>query len=140
MIGVIMALPSLQQSKLARRALNSGEPMSRVLAFFNNKFDVAQVTAGIERLRAIQSSRRDVNHRWKSIVDFDRVDIPEAVTAERHHRATLVPRDTTALRMGDPLPGYSAADKMAPSIAVGRQSDPLDGLMFGRRKIAVMAE
>jgi hypothetical protein len=41
--------------------------------------------------------------------------------------------------MGDPLPGYSMADK-APSIVAGRQHDPLDDLMFGRRKIGVMAE
>ncbi len=136
---VTTALPSLQQSKLARRALNSGEPMSRVLAFFDNKFDGSQITAGIEKLRTIQRSRRDTNHRWKSIVDFDHViNIPEAVKDDRDHRATLVPKDTTALRMGDPLPGYSAADK-APSIVAGRAHDPLDDLMFGRRKIGVMA-
>jgi hypothetical protein len=39
------------------------------------------------------------------------IDIPEHVLAERAAREKMIFRDTTAVLMGDPLPGYSALDR-----------------------------
>ena len=40
-----------------------------------------------------------------------RVYVPDAVQIDRDHRVTLMPRDTTALFCGDPLPGYSMLER-----------------------------
>ncbi len=139
--AVTLKLPSITEAKLARKMLRRDVPMPRVIAYLGGCFDETQITAGIERMRVHcrQRNARDTDKGWRGIAPFEPVkNIPPEVTADRDHRASLVPRDTTALRMGDPLPGYFAGDK-APSIAVGWQHDPLDDLMFGRRKIGVMA-
>ncbi len=39
--------------------------------------------------------------------------VPAAVLADRDRRAGLSARDTTALLLGDPLPGYSALERRA---------------------------
>jgi hypothetical protein len=38
--------------------------------------------------------------------------IPERVQADARLRASLAPRDLTAAYQGDPLPGYSALDRL----------------------------
>lgn len=38
--------------------------------------------------------------------------IPPQVLAERDHRLSLVPRSLSAVMFNDPLPGYSALDKL----------------------------
>ena len=84
--------------------------------------------------RARYASQNYTGSNWKgNIVTTNTVTVPDHVIAERDHRATLVPRDTTALRMGDPLPGYSAAER-APSIVASIYRDPLDALIFGRKR------
>jgi len=40
------------------------------------------------------------------------VTIPPQVLAERDHRLSLVPRSLSAVMFNDPLPGYSALDKL----------------------------
>lgn len=131
-----MDMPTLQQAKLARRMLRVGEPIPRVLAHFGNVYGEAEITAGIARLRAHcrDQAKKNTSFAWKGLETVP-THIPDAVKADRDHRASLVPLDTTALRMGDPLPGYSALERtpsIAPGIAIVR--DPLDGLVFGKRR------
>lgn len=52
--------------------------------------------------------------------------IPDDVLKDRDRRAALAHRPGI-VPLGDPLPGYSAADR-APSIAPERQPDPLEAL------------
>lgn len=42
----------------------------------------------------------------------ERVDVPRNAIEEREHRLLLEPRDLTAAFCGDPLPGYSALERM----------------------------
>lgn len=62
---------------------------------------------------------------------FYPLQIPVEVLADRKKRAGLFPRDITARLLGDPLPGYSEAERVrvvSPSIV----HDRLDDLIFGR--------
>ena len=56
------------------------------------------------------------------------IEVPPEVVADRQRRASLVPRDLTAMLMGDPPPGWRVEKIQSPSIV----SDSLDGLIFGR--------
>ena len=46
----------------------------------------------------------------KNIPPGKPIEIPASVIEDREHRFQLKPRDLTAFRCGDPLPGYSALD------------------------------
>lgn len=67
--------------------------------------------------QAIQSRREYINngHRTKAVKWGDIVKPDErpskGALAERERRRALVPRDTTAAILGDPLPGLSALDR-----------------------------
>jgi hypothetical protein len=133
-----LEIPSLEQSKRARKMLRAQVPLARVIKYLGGSFDETAINAGIVRLRehARIRAKRDTDHHWKGMVDFHQVkNIPKTVEDDRDFRATLQPRDTTALRMGDPLPGYSMAEK-APSIVPTRRRDPLDALIFKPREMA----
>ena len=56
------------------------------------------------------------------------ISIPPEVIVDRDHRATLVPLNTTARLMNDPLPGCSAAE-MPRAASPSFYSDPLDALV-----------
>lgn len=128
-----MPMPSLTQAKLARKMLRQNIAMHTVLAvYLFGAFTEVEITAGIARLRehCRVGARPDRGKGWRSIetVQAD-ARVPSEVQAERVYRATLDPLTFTARQMGDPLPGYSAAERkvtLAPSI----YSDPLDALMF----------
>lgn len=59
------------------------------------------------------------------------IPIPPHVQAERLRLAGLTHRTTTALLLGDPLPGRSMLDRK-PASPSGIAHDPLDDLIFGR--------
>lgn len=126
------------ETRKAIRMLKAKAPMHAVIAMLGNRFTATEINLRVEAYRARQ---REVHkpHGWASLglTRFDNaMDIPAAVLAERELRATLVPRDTTAFFLGDPLPGYSAADRASQSTASPSITpDPLDSLMFRRRKV-----
>jgi hypothetical protein len=68
--------------------------------------------------KLMNRERRTVARALNGIVDephvldpADRVEIPTDALSERDYRLSLVPRDLTAWVCGDPLPGYSEADR-----------------------------
>lgn len=70
---------------------------------------------------------------WRSVVAFrPAFYIPPHVLADRDRRLNMNPRDLSIVPLGDPLPGYSAADR-TPSIVPAVHRDPLDALIFRRR-------
>lgn len=83
--------------------------------------------AEMRRLRKQGASRSEVALRFgasKRAVDYaiyehigpiktEPVRVPASVLKERDHRLGLIPRDTTAVLMGDPPVGYSALERRA---------------------------
>ncbi len=132
-----MTMPTLQESRTARKLLRNEVPMANVIAHFGNVYDAQTINAGIEHLRAHLRSlaKRDTGFCWKGVETICRV-IPPEVLRDRDHRANLRHPNVSAEICGDPLPGYSAADR-APSITPSIHHDPLDDLMFNRRKVGM---
>ncbi len=68
----------------------------------------------------IKRQRRTRRSRWKVSEAFlilgrplPTIEVPEAVWAEREKRLKVLPTSITAIICGDPLPGYSALDKVS---------------------------
>lgn len=110
---------------LGRHPLDTG-PRHRMTATTRAKIiEMREAGAKLEEIAdavgfsisAISEAARPValrRIRARKRVQFDAVDrvsIPESVLIERDRRYTLVPRDLTAVLMGDPLPGLSALDR-----------------------------
>jgi len=134
-----MSSPTWNETKIARRLLRRRLPMDRIVSVLKGKYAAAQITDAVIAQRA-----KEKDHTRKmfdkvcgasAIQKITELTIPAHVIAERTKRMMLVPRDTTALRMGDPLPGYSALET-APSIApVRTRRDHLDDLIYARRRV-----
>jgi hypothetical protein len=117
----------------ARTMLHRGHTMDDVLAALGNRLRADEIMTAIEKARWIH--RRDhtptAGVTKTGALRKSTIAAPPGAFDERDRRARLLPRSLTASLMGDPLPGYSAAelrDNDTPSII----SDPLDALVFGR--------
>ena len=128
-------LPRDEDIRRARKMLRQKVPMADVIAAFNNRYTEAAIIAGIQYVRDVGRARARIDGKllpWNLYADQVK-EIPQQVLADRDHRATLVPRDTTAMLMGDPVPGYSAAERRSPpsfSIGIKRRNDHLDNLLY----------
>lgn len=122
--------------KLMRRRM----PIHNIVKVLGNKYFPEEIDAAVIALRKKEREKRALYNslngpilRASDIESRSDVQIPDDRIAERDHRRSLFPISLTARMMGDPLPGYSAADR-APSITPSIHHDPLDDLMFSRRK------
>lgn len=130
--------PSWNDTRTARRMMRRRFPIEVIATSFADKYTPEELTLAVADMRARERANTASlrQHRClpaSAIESRSDVSIPAHVIADRKHRLSLVPRDCTALRMGDPLPGCSMLER-SPSIAPSIHRDPLDGLMFKRRK------
>ncbi len=139
---VSVELPTITEARQARKQLRRGVPIDRVIASFGGVYTADTIAAGIEKMRARsrEQHKRDMSTGWRGVVSTTHPvkNIPKEVEDDRDRRA-LLSHPSERHPFGDPLPGYSAADK-TPSIAASIYHDPLDDLIFGRRRKSAAAD
>ena len=132
-----------KQIRQARSLIVSGMSLTEAAAVMGMPTMESAIFAGLAALKARTKRYADKNwqgQKWKgNIIATNTVPVPAHVIAERDHRSTLVPRDTTAFLLGDPLPGYSMQER-APAIVPRIYRDPLDALVFGRKRSQLLAK
>ncbi len=131
------------ERKVARGMLRKQVPMDRIVDALGNKYFPSEIEADVAAMRVKERENRALYRkihgptvRASIIEPRSDVKITNAQITDRDHRRSLFPISTTAACMGDPLPGYSALDR-APSITPSIHHDPLDDLMFSRRKVGM---
>lgn len=132
--------PTWKETQIARRMLRRRMPMDVIVRALANKYVPAAITDAVIAQRAKQKQNaRDLKQKAgtlpaSQIEPRSDVFIPPFVIAERDHRRALSHRSVTAFRMGDPLPGYSAAET-ASIVPTEPRRDPLDALVYRRAKV-----
>jgi hypothetical protein len=95
------------------------EEYERLLVLHEQGLNTTECARALGRPFTSVASKLKYGHTYEGqvplhqIIEADIVRVPGKVLAERAKRAAIYPRDLTAAIFGDPLPGYSALDKMA---------------------------
>lgn len=127
--------------RTARTMLHRKDPMEKVIEALGGQYTAEDIERDLLDFRIKKNEQNRKSHRrpasggWRD-VDTVRAQImiPEEQRADRDRRRCLLPLDLSLVPLGDPLPGYSALDR-APSIAASMHHDPLDDLIFRRKKV-----
>lgn len=96
--------------------MRNGEPWTAKELIASQRMRVegrtyAQVAEFLGRTRSAVKARFAKLDRPSRAARTIPMFVPESALEERDRRLALAPRDTTALLLGDPLPGFSALER-----------------------------
>ena len=120
-----------QREQIYTRTMRGkGMSWEAIRAHFKGRYTIEQLQAAVKAQRRIYYDN-NYRHTGRGLVPPPPV-VPSDIWADRERRSALVPKSTTAVLMGDPLPGMSALENPHPQTAPSKRGDRLDDLIYRR--------